>query len=282
MAGPARRPDRESRGEGPDRRQTEPDVLPGRSPTTAADDEQDLEPHGHPELGGEDGVADVPEHRHPTAVQVDRHPADDGDEERHDEGPRSAPEDAHRRVGGREAGQEDHAQEVEVAAEDGPGRVHGHAPRAEEDDEDGEGGGEHRALAQRDAEPQPVPGPHGDEDPGDDEAEVAPGARGLTHPSRPGRLAEPVAAAHVRSEPAVTGRREDERQRAERHRRGEDHRAPVPRVVPQVLHRHTSAHPARRRHRVGGASHAASPSAAPRGAASVEGTRSSTSEGVLP
>ena len=161
-----------------------------------------LQPQRHDDLDPERRVARVAEHRHAAAAQVHRHPGDHGEHEHHREEPRATVHEPHQRVGQGEPRHEVHAQQVEVPPELALGGVHRHRPRPEQHHQHGVGRRESRVGTQGDAEPGAHAGVPGDGQPGDDEAEVAPRVGRLADPPGPGRLAEAVAAADVRAEPA--------------------------------------------------------------------------------
>jgi hypothetical protein len=62
-------------------------------------------------------------------------------------------QETHQGVGQGETAHEEHAEQVEVAPEVALGRVHGHAARAEEHDEDGIGRGQTRVGTHGQAQP---------------------------------------------------------------------------------------------------------------------------------
>ena len=213
-------PDREGERQGGDRGHPEPEVLARcRRATTV---ERDLEPERHDDLDPERRVARVAEHRHAAAAQVHRHPGDHRDGEDDGEERRATVHEPHQGVRQGEARHEVHAQQVEVAAEVALGRVHRHRARPEQHDEHGVGRRETRVGTQGDAQAGALPGVPGDGQPGDDEAEVAPGVGGLADPPGAGRLAEAVAAADVRAEPAPAGGGHHEGQGDDGGHRGDD------------------------------------------------------------
>jgi len=131
-------------------------------------------------------------------------------EERDDEDPGerhqvAAPDEASHGIRHGEGTDEEHARQVDVAADGALGRVHGGAGRPEQN---------HKHGVCRDQPPRHVSGAAAgvpsDREPGDDEPKVAERVRGLQDQFASGVLAKLRAPTHVRAEPATEHGRDEE------------------------------------------------------------------------